>query len=71
MPDECKTMVHGVRPMLDLHSEWVVLKVDIQNTFNSIFQTTIFQELRSCIGTLDYIFPFVHWFYTCPPPTYF
>jgi len=53
MPGECKTMVHGVRPMLDLHLEWVVLKVDVQNTFNSIFQTTIFQELRSCIGTLD------------------
>jgi hypothetical protein len=34
----CETMVHGVRPILNLHLEWVVLQVDVQNIFNSIFQ---------------------------------
>jgi hypothetical protein len=37
MPSGCETMVHGVRVMLDLHLEWVVLLVDVQNMFNSIF----------------------------------
>ncbi len=39
---ECDTMVHEVKTMLNLHSKWVVIQMDIQNTFNSISQTTIF-----------------------------
>jgi hypothetical protein len=42
---KCKIVVHGVKAMLDLHSEWVVLQVDVQNTFNSVSQIAIFQEL--------------------------
>jgi hypothetical protein len=49
----CNIMFHGVRAMLDLHLEWVVLQVDVRNMFNLISQTTIFQELRSFIDTLD------------------
>ncbi len=44
--------------------------MDVRNTFNSIFQTFIFQELQFCIGTLDQLFPFVHWFYAHPFPLY-
>jgi len=29
MSSKCKTMVHGVRVVLDLHSKWVVLQVDV------------------------------------------
>jgi len=29
MSSKCKTMVHGVRIVLDLHLEWVVLHVDV------------------------------------------
>jgi hypothetical protein len=29
MSSKCKTMVHGVRVVLNLHSEWVVLHVDV------------------------------------------
>jgi hypothetical protein len=42
MVGECETMVHGVEVMLNLHLEWVVLHMDVQNMFNSVFQTTIF-----------------------------
>jgi hypothetical protein len=48
-----KTMVHGVKDVLDLHSEWVVLQVDVWNVFNLIFGTTFFQELKFYISTLD------------------
>jgi hypothetical protein len=44
--------------------------VDVQNTFNLVFQTTIFQELRFFTCLLDHPFPFVHWFYTRPSPLY-
>jgi len=52
MSSKCKTMVHGVRVVLDLHSKWVVLQVD--NVFYLIFRTTIFQKLKFCIGTLNW-----------------
>jgi hypothetical protein len=33
----CKTMVHGVKIMLGLHLEWVLLHVDVRNTFNLVY----------------------------------
>jgi hypothetical protein len=30
----CETMVHDVRMMLNLHSYWAVLHVDVYNVFN-------------------------------------
>jgi hypothetical protein len=41
----CETMVHNIQIMLNLHPNWVVLKVDVHNTFNSMSGLTIFQEL--------------------------
>jgi hypothetical protein len=32
----CGTMVHDIRTMLNLHPDWVVLQVDVHNTFNSM-----------------------------------
>ncbi len=45
--------------------------MDVQNAFNLVFQTTIFQELRSFTNTLYEFFPFVRRFYTHPSPLYF
>jgi hypothetical protein len=42
MPCKCETMVHVVKYMLDLHLKWVVLQMDVQNTFNLITQIAIF-----------------------------
>jgi hypothetical protein len=50
---KCETMVHGVKSMLDLRLEWAILLLHVQNSFNLVFRITIFQKLRSCIGTLD------------------
>ncbi len=71
MSSDYKTMVHGVRVMLDVHLKWVVLEVDVQNMFGLVSRIAIFQELWSCTSTLDQIFPFVHQFYTSPSPIYF
>ncbi len=46
-------MVYGVRITLDLHPEWVVLHVDVQNAYNLVSQATIFKELQSSTSTLD------------------
>jgi hypothetical protein len=52
-------MVHDVRMMLNLHLDWVVLQVDVYNTFNLMSWSIIFQELWSLLGSLGQIFPFV------------
>jgi hypothetical protein len=41
----CKIMVHGVRMMLNLHPNWVVLHVDVFNAFYLVSRSTTFQEL--------------------------
>ncbi len=67
----CETLVHSIWTMLNLHPNWVVLQVDVCNTFNSMLRLTIFQELWTSLGFLNYFFPFVQWFYTCPSPLYY
>ncbi len=57
--------------MLDLHLNWMVLQVDIDNAFNLMSQLAIFQELQFSPGYLDQFFPFVRQFYACPSPLYF
>jgi hypothetical protein len=52
-------MVHGIRAMLDLHPNWVVLNVDVYNAFNLVSWSTNFQEFQSLFGFLDLFFPFV------------
>jgi len=56
----CKIMVHGVRTMLNLHPNWVVLQVDhVHNAFNLVSRLTIFQKLQFLFGALIQLFPFV------------
>jgi hypothetical protein len=55
----CEIVVHGILMMLDLHLNWVVIYVDVCNTFNLMSWLTIFQELRSLPNSLDQFFPFV------------
>ncbi len=50
--DGCEAMVHGIRSALDLHPDWVVLQVDVMNTFNTTSCKAIFQKLGATKGQL-------------------
>jgi hypothetical protein len=39
---KCEVVVHDIRVALDVHLDWVVLQVDVANTFNSILCKIIF-----------------------------
>ncbi|KAL2644887.1 hypothetical protein R1flu_012474 [Riccia fluitans] len=67
----CKTIIHGLHATLDLHPDWIVLQVDIQNAFNTISWEALFCELRAAIGSLDQLFLFVGSFYACHLSLYF
>jgi hypothetical protein len=68
---KCEIVVYGFCVILDLHLDWVVLHVDVNNALNFVSQTTIFQELQYFTSTLDKFFPFLQRFYGCPFPLYF
>ncbi len=41
----CEAVVHGIRPTLDAHPDWVVLQVNVANAFNIISYQVIFKKL--------------------------
>jgi hypothetical protein len=46
----CEAMVHGIQVTLDAHPNWVVLQVNIANTFKTILCKVIFQKLQVVKG---------------------
>ncbi|KAL2608814.1 hypothetical protein R1flu_027387 [Riccia fluitans] len=67
----CETIIHGLRTTLDLHPDWVVLQVDIQNAFNTVSREALFCDLHAATGSLDQLFLFVRSFYGHRSPLYF
>ncbi len=49
----CEVVVHGIQTMLNFHPNWVVLHVDVCNTFALVSQLTISQELQFSPNYLD------------------
>ncbi len=37
----CETIIHGIKCTLDLHPNWVVLQLDVANTFNLVSRRVI------------------------------
>jgi hypothetical protein len=40
-----ETIHFGIRALFDLHINWVVMQIDIENAFNNIFQVVIFKDV--------------------------
>jgi len=52
-----------IQTLLDLHPNWPVVEVDIEKTFNNVFQVVIFIELCDAEGPLTSVVPFTRLFY--------
>jgi hypothetical protein len=57
-PKGCETILFGIKTLLDLHLDWVMMQVDVENAFNNVFKITICRELRDVRGPLANIIPF-------------
>jgi hypothetical protein len=57
-----EVVVHNIQASLDVHLDWVVLQVDVENTFNSILWKAIFQGTSCERKLIIAILPFVHSF---------
>ncbi len=53
----------GIQAFLKLYREWVVMQIDVENTFNNNSQTTIWFKLCDVKGPLTSIVPFTMLFY--------
>jgi hypothetical protein len=53
----------GIQAFFNLHLDWVVMQVDVENTFNNIFQIIILKKLCDVGGPLVSIVPFTKLFY--------
>jgi hypothetical protein len=40
-PRGYETIPFGIRALLDLHPDWVLMQVNVENIFNSVFQIVI------------------------------
>jgi len=53
----------NIQTLLDLHLNWPMVQVDIENIFKYVFQVIIFIELCDVEGHLTSIVPFTRLFY--------
>ena len=59
-PGGCESIVAGIRALLDVDPELLVMQVDLANAFNEVDRTAIFEELRAHFPAL---IPFTRLFY--------
>ncbi len=48
----CETVIHNIKCTLDLHLDWVILQLDMANTFNFVFRRVIYQKLYARDGDI-------------------
>ena len=59
-PGGCESIIAGIRALLDVDPESLVLQVDLANAFNEVDRSAIFEELRTHFPAL---IPFTRLFY--------
>jgi hypothetical protein len=62
-PRGCEVIPFGIRALLDLHPNQIVMQVDFENAFDNISRIIIFKELCDAKGPLASIVPFTRLFY--------
>ena len=63
VPGGAEAVVHGIRAALAAQPDWVILKVDVANAFNSINRSSFFNALLENGEDLQGIIPFVRSLY--------
>ena len=66
-----EAVVLGIRAALQAHPDWVVLKVDVSNAFNSVHRSSFFEALLAGGEEFRSILPFVRSMYGAPSDLWF
>jgi hypothetical protein len=62
-PGGCEAILFSIWAILDLHPDWAMMQVDVENVFNKVSWTTIFKKLCDARGLLANIVPFTRLFH--------
>ena len=62
-------VIFGIRTLLEMHPDWVVVLVDIRNAFNEIKRAQILQRLDDC-PQLRALLPLFHATHSVCSPVY-
>ena len=62
-PSGAELMMHLIQPCLEKHPDWIVIKTDAKNAFNTVDRSVFLSELASIFSEL---FPFVVQCYITP-----
>jgi hypothetical protein len=68
---DCEIVIHGVKCTLDLHLDWVVLQLDVANTFTLVSKGVKFQEFRATGGDIIQLIHLVRAFYAFESPLFY
>jgi hypothetical protein len=41
----CETILFGIKALLDLHLDWILMQVDVENALSNVFRIIIFRKL--------------------------
>jgi len=70
-PKGYKTILFGIKILLDLHLAWIVMQVNVKNTFDDVSWIIIIFKLRNVKGPLVNIVPFTKLFYDVHSSLYY
>jgi hypothetical protein len=70
-PKGYEAIPFNIQALFDLHPDWVVIQINVNNIFNSVFQIVIFKELCDVERPLANIVPFTMLFYGTHFPIYY
>ncbi|KAG6545235.1 hypothetical protein Mapa_013347 [Marchantia paleacea] len=60
MYQSCEAVSLDIKALLDIHPDWVVLHMDVENTFNIVSHASIFRKFKKAGGLLLSLIPFAH-----------
>jgi hypothetical protein len=69
--DDCEAIMHDIRYSLNFHLDWVILELDVINTFNLMSKGVIFQKFHGMGGDIVQFIPFVCAFYAFEFPLFY
>jgi hypothetical protein len=67
----CEVIIHDIKCTLNLHPNWVILRLDVANTFNLVLRGVIFQKNCAIGGNIIQLIPFVRAFYAFESPLFY
>ena len=62
VPGGVSTVIHGMRTLLEVHPDWVIIRIDLRNAFNTVSRAVMLRRFSEVPG-LSHLVPLLHVLY--------